>query len=133
MRNGTRVLTGNGAGLSLSNNITVERSYPVRDPGTVTHNLLLSFTPAAGATLKPGLPLPDGTFMKSGTFSWTRNGRARTFAVTTVAPLEWDASCTTDRKIVAGEIHATLSDGSYVRTVWTACGEEPARTFVPAS
>lgn len=133
VRNGTRVLTGNAAGFSLSNNITVERTYPVRDPSTVSHNLLLTFTPAAGESLTPGEPLPDGTFTKSGTFTWSRNGRTRTFVVSTVAPLEWDASCTTDRKIVAGEIHATLSDGSYISTVWTGCGEDPTRTFVPVS
>ena len=34
VRNGTRVLTGNAAGLALSNNITVDRTYPVRDPST---------------------------------------------------------------------------------------------------
>ena len=133
VRNGTRVLTGNAAGLSLSNNVTVERTYPVRDPSTVSHNLQLTFTPFAGESLTPGEPLPDGIFTKSGTFTWSRNGRTRTFVVTTVAPLEWDASCTTDRKIVAGEIHATLSDGSYISTVWTGCGEDPMRTFVPVS
>jgi hypothetical protein len=111
----------------------VERTYPVRAPSTVSHNLLLSFTPAAGESLVPGAPLPDGTFSRSGTFTWSRNGRSRTFVVTTVVPLEWDASCSTDRKIVAGEIRATLGDGSYISTVWTGCGEEPTRTFVPVS
>ncbi len=133
VRNGTRVLTGNAAGFSLSNSISVDRTYPVRDPSTVSHNLLLTFTPAFGASLRPGEPLPDGTFTKSGTFTWSRNGRTRTFVVTTIAPLEWDASCTTDRKIVAGELHATLGDGSYIITVWTGCGEDPTRTLVPAS
>jgi hypothetical protein len=57
----------------------------------------------------------------------------RTFVVTTVAPLEWDASCTTDRKIVAGEIHATLGDGSYISTTWTGCGKDPMRMSVPVS
>jgi hypothetical protein len=70
---------------------------------------------------------------RSGSFTWSRNGPSRTFVVSTVAPLEWDASCTTDRKIVAAEIHATLGDGNYVSTTWTGCGEDPTRTFVPAS
>ena len=133
VRNGTRTITGNAGGLSLSNTITVERTYPVRDPSTVSHNLLLSFTPAAGQSLAVGEPLPDGTFTKNGTFTWSRNGRSRTFVVTTVTPLEWDASCTTDRKIASGEIHATLGDGGYIRTVWTGCGEDPTRTFVSGS
>jgi hypothetical protein len=132
VRNGSRVITGSAAGFSVSNTVTVERTYPVRAPGTVSHNLLLSFTPADGETLEVGEPLPDGTFTKSGTFTWSRHGRSRTFTVTTTAPLEWDASCTTDRKIVAGEIRAALPNGSYIRTVWTGCGEEPTRSFVPA-
>ncbi len=133
VRNGTRVLTGNAAGASLSNAITVQRTFPVRQPATVTHNLLLSFTPTEGQSLVPGQPLPSGTFVKSGTFTWSRASVTRTFAVTTVDPLVWDASCTTDRKIASGEIHATLGDGSYVRTVWSGCGVDPVRTFVAAS
>jgi len=132
LRNGTRVLTGNAAGASLTNTMTVVRTFPVRQQATVTHNLLLTFTPAQGESLALGQPLPNGTFEKSGTFTWIRGSMTRTFAVTTVTPLAWDASCTTDRKITSGEIHATLSDGSYLKTVWSGCGVDPVRTFVPA-
>ncbi len=132
VRNGTRVLTGNADGLSLSNTITVVRTYPVRPAGTVSHNLLLQFTPAEGETLERGQPLPDGTITKSGTLTWSRGIRSRTFTVTTVEPLVWDASCITDRKIASGEIRLTLPDGGYVRVVWMDCGESPVRSFVPA-
>lgn len=132
VRNGTRTLTGNAQGASLSNQVTVVRSRPNRADASVIHNLLLSFTPDAGQTLAFGEPLPNGTFTRTGTFTWTRRSVSRTFTVTTVAPLVWDASCTTDRKIASGETHATLGDGSYIRTVWTACGVDPTRTFVPA-
>jgi hypothetical protein len=131
-RNGTRALSGNAAGVSLSNTITLVRSAPNRADATVSHDLLLSFTPAAGEVLALGQPLPNGTFTKSGTFTWSRGTITRTFTVTTVAPLVWDASCTTDRKIVAGEIHVTLADGGYIKTVWTGCGLEPTRSFVRA-
>ena len=132
LRNGTRTLTGNADGASHSNAITVVRSAPNRTDATIVHNLLLSFTPAAGESLAFGAPLPDGTFTKSGTFTWSRGSISRTFTVTTVEPLVWDASCTTDRKIASGEIHATLADGGYIRTVWTGCGVDPVRSFVPA-
>jgi hypothetical protein len=132
-RNGTRALSGNAAGVSLSNNITLVRSVPTRADATISHNLLLSFTPAAGEILALGQPLPNGTFTKSGTFTWSRGNLTLTFAVTTVDPLVWDASCTTDRKIASGEIHATLADGGYIKTVWTGCGQEPTRTFVRAA
>jgi hypothetical protein len=129
-RNGTRALSGNAAGVSLSNNIILVRSAPSRADATISHNLLLNSTPAAGQVLALGQPLPNGTFTQSGTFSWSRGDVSRTFTVTTVVPLVWNASCTTDRKIVAGEIHATLAEGGYIRTVWTGCGEEPTRAFV---
>jgi hypothetical protein len=132
-RNGTRALSGNAAGVSLSNTITLVRSAPNRADATISHNLLLSFTPAAGEVLALGQPLPNGTFTKSGSFTWSRGTITRTFTVTTVVPLVWDASCTTDRKIVSGEIHATLADGGYIKTVWTGCGLEPTRSFVPAA
>lgn len=130
VRNGTRMLTGNAQGASLSNQITVVRTRPDRADATVVHNLLLSFTPDASGSLAFGQPLPSGTFIRSGTFTWTRGSVSRTFTVTTVAPLVWDASCTTDRKIASGETHATLGDGTYVRTVWIGCGEDPERTVV---
>ncbi|HET9039027.1 MAG TPA: hypothetical protein VFN40_02590 [Gemmatimonadales bacterium] len=133
VRNGTRTLTGNASGATLSNAITVVRSAPGRADATVVHNLLLTFTPAPGESLAFGAPLPDGTFTKSGTFTWSRGTTSLTFTVTTVEPLVWDASCTTERKIASGEIHATLADGGYIRTVWTACGEDPSRSYVPAS
>jgi hypothetical protein len=132
-RNGTRALSGDAAGVSLSNNITLVRSAPNRADATISNNFVLSFTPAAGEVLALGQPLPNGTFTESGTFTWSRGSLTRTFNVTTVNALVWDASCTTDRKIVAGEIHATLADGGYIKTVWTGCGEEPTRSFVRAT
>ena len=131
-RTGTRTLTGNAQGASLSNAVTVVRSAPARADATVVHNLLLTFTPAAGEQLAFGEPLPNGTFVRTGTFTWSRGAISRTFTVTTVEPLVWDASCTTDRKIASGETRATLGDGSYIRTVWHGCGVDPTRSFVPA-
>ena len=131
-RNGTRALSGNAAGVSLSNTLTLVRSAPSRTDATISHDLLLNFTPATGQVLALGQPLPSGTFTKSGTFTWSRDNLTRTFTVSTVTPLAWDATCTTDQKIVSGEIHATLADGGYIKTVWSGCGADPTRTFVRA-
>ena len=90
-------------------------------------------TKSPPATLALGQPLPNGTFTKSGTLTWTRGILSHTFTVTTVTPLVWDASCTTDRKIASGEIHWTLPDGGYIKTVWTGCGIDPTRSFVRAT
>jgi hypothetical protein len=132
VRNGTRLLSGNAGGLSLGNTVTVVRTFNERAAGTVQHNLLVTFTAGQGESLERGEPLPSGTIEKSGTLTWSRNGRSRTFTVSTVEPLVWDAACAAHWKVVAGETRATLGDGSYVRTVWTGCGEAPERRFVPA-
>jgi hypothetical protein len=129
-RNGTRTLTGNAQGVALSNQITVVRTFPSRADGTVSHNLLLAFTPAEGESLALDAPLPSGTFTESGTFTWNRGSTTRSFSVTTVDALVWDATCSTDRKIASGEIRATLGDGSYVRVVWSGCGEDPTVSYV---
>ena len=50
----------------LTNNITVDRTFPVRAPASVTHDLVLTFTPDEGSTIILGQPLPDGTFVKAG-------------------------------------------------------------------
>jgi hypothetical protein len=132
-RNGTRTLTGDASEVSLTNNVTVVRSVPNRLDATVVHDLTLSFTAAAGQSLVMGEALPDGTFTKSGTLTWSRGQLSRAFTVSTVTPLVWDSSCTTDRKITSGEIHWTLPDGGYIKTVWTGCGIDPTRSFVRAT
>lgn len=133
VRNGVRALTASANGATLGNTVTTVRSVTGRADATISHNTLLTFTPDEGQILERGQPLPSGTFVKSGTLIWSRNDLSRTFTVTTVTPLRWDASCTTDRKIAEGEIHWTLSDGNYIKMVWSGCGTDPIRTFVRVS
>lgn len=130
VRNGTRELTASTSSATLTNTITTVRSVPLRADATISHNTSLVFTPDEGQSLEKGQPLPSGMFVHSGTLIWSRGALSRTFTVTTVTPLRWDATCSTDRKIAEGEIHWTLSDGNYVKIVWTGCGEDPTRTFV---
>ena len=93
LRNGTRTLTGNAQGAALSNQVTVVRSAPGRQDASVTHNLLLSFTPATGQSLVVRRSrCRTGRSRGPGTFTWTRGGVSRTFTVTTVTPLVWDSS-----------------------------------------
>jgi hypothetical protein len=134
VRNGTRDLTGNAAGLTLANNITTVRTASGHPSIQVTHNLQLDFTPAAGGTLAQGSPLPSGTISSTGTLTFVRGADSRTFTVTTPTPLQYDATCAGPRRarIRAGEVRWTLPSGAYVSVVWTACGVRPTRTFVPA-
>ena len=131
-RNGSRTLTATQSQLSLSNQVSVVRTFAHRADATVAHNTLLVFTPDEGATLVRGRPLPSGTALKSGQVTFSRNGTVRTFSVNTVAPLRYDASCTAMPRLSAGEIHYELSDGSYVKVLWSACGHPAERTWVPS-
>ena len=130
VRNGTRELAATASSAILTNDITTVRSVTNRADATITHETTLTFTPDEGQTLARGQPLPSGTFVHSGTLTWSRGTVSRTFTITTVTPLRWDATCSTDRKIASGEIHWTLDNGNYIKIVWTACGQDPTRTFV---
>ena len=134
VRNGSRQLTATAGGLTLTNQVTTVRSVTGRPDATLTHNLLLQFTPAQGSTLAYGSPLPSGTFTKTGTLSWSRGAEQFTFNVTTPTPLVYDASCSGPHyeRITAGEVHLTLASGAYVKIVWSGCDVEPVHTFVPA-
>jgi hypothetical protein len=132
-RNGSRTLTATQSQLSLSNQVSIVRTFARRGDATVAHNTLVDFTPDAGSTLVRGVPLPSGTAVKSGQVTFSRNGNVRSFTVNTVTPLRYDASCTTAPRLTAGEVHYELSDGSYVKVLWSACGQAAVRTWVPAA
>jgi len=132
-RNGSRSLTATQSQLSLSNQVSIVRTFARRGDATVAHNTLLVFTPDAGSTLVRGEPLPSGTAVKSGQVTFNRNGTVRSFSVNTITPVRFDASCTAAPRISAGELHYELSDGSYVKVLWSGCGQPAVRTWVPAS
>ena len=132
-RNGSRTLTATQSRLSLSNQVSIIRTFARRGDATVAHNTLVEFSPDAGATLVRGEPLPSGSLVKSGQVTFSRNGEVRTFSVSTITPLRYDASCPTAPRITAGEVHYERSDGSYVKVLWPGCGEAAVRTWVPAA
>ena len=132
-RNGSRTLTATQSQLSLSNQVSIVRTFARRGDATVAHNILLVFTPDAGTTLVRGQPLPSGTATKSGQMTFSRDGTVRSFTVNTVTPLRYDASCTAAPRVSAGEVHYELSDGSYVKVLWPGCGQVAVRTWVPVS
>lgn len=131
-RNGARQLSATAAGLALSNTVSVVRTFP-RGEGSAAHNTLLTFTPAAGASLVRGEPLPAGSFTLDGTVNFTRNGAQRTLTIQTVTPLAYDPACETAPRLTAGEIRLVRPDGSFVRVTWTGCGIPATREYVPAA
>lgn len=79
-------------------------------------------------------PLPSGTLGIEGTWVFRNINHERSFEVTTVTALAYDASCTDARPLLRfteGEIHKTLvRDGTpiaVIKVTWTGCGQEPTR------
>jgi len=84
-------------------------------------------------------PLPNGNLTLEGIWSVSNHAKARSFDVTTLTPLQYDASCADTRPILRftdGVIQKTLTqDGVKVAVItvtWTGCGVPPTREVVRA-
>jgi hypothetical protein len=130
-RNGTRSLSGSTAGLLLTTDLQVVRTFAGHPDAAVDKQWVVDYTPAA--SLQINEPLPSGSLDIAGTADWTRGSEHFVLVVTTPTPLQYDASCTdTVQRIKAGELHAagTFDDmQGFVRVRWTKCGDEPSFSF----
>jgi hypothetical protein len=151
-RDGSRSFSKSGAALEASESMVTSRTHSEGAEGrnaTVTSELEWSFTPVAGSEVEAERPRPSGTIVVNG--SWRFEGEILvdtdddestpkelveidvTHTVTTVTPLEYDATCTEyrpRRRIKAGQLLFTRQRGdasvSFTLT-WSACGEEPVK------
>jgi hypothetical protein len=130
-RNGTRSLSGSTAGLLLTPDLQVIRTFAGHPDAAIDKQWVVNYTPAA--PLQINEPLPSGALDIAGTADWTRGTEHLALVVTTPTPLQYDASCTdTVQRIKAGELHAAGTFGDmegFVRVRWTGCGEEPRFSF----
>jgi hypothetical protein len=130
-RNGTRSLSGSVAGLLLTTDVQVIRTFAGNPDAAIDKQWVINYTPAA--PLQINEPLPSGSLDIAGTADWTRGTEHLTLVITTPTPLQYDASCTdTVQRIKAGELHAagTFEDmEGFVRVRWSRCGEEPNFSF----
>jgi hypothetical protein len=131
-RNGTRSLSGTVAGLLLTADLQVIRTFTGLSDAAVDEAWTVKFT--ADSPLQINEPLPSGTLDVAGTFGWTRGAQSLDLTVTTPAPIHYNAGCTSSpRRFDAGELHvAGTFDGTpgYVRLRWTACDAAPEVKFV---
>lgn len=130
-RNGTRSLSGSTAGLLLSTDLQVVRTFAGHPDATIDKQWSINYTPAAPLLINQ--PLPSGSLDIAGTADWTRGTEHYVLVITTPTPLQYDASCTdTVQRIKGGDLHAagTFDDLSgFVRIRWARCGDEPRFTF----
>ena len=130
-RNGTRALTGTVAGLQLSTDLQILRTFPGLSDAAVDQQWTVTFAPEA--SLRINQPLPAGTLDVAGSLNWNRGAESYALTVTTPTPLHFDPSCEGPQRFDTGELRAagTFGDLSgYVRMRWTGCGDEPAVDFV---
>lgn len=131
IRNGTRALTGTVAGLQLSADLQVARTFAGKPDAAVDEQWTGTFTPET--PLQINTPLPGGTLDLAGTLDWTQGADHFLLTVTTPTPLHYDATCAEARRFDAGELHAggtIAGTAGYVRVVWTECGRDPQVSFV---
>ncbi|MGZ8399535.1 MAG: hypothetical protein ACXWWN_10880, partial [Gemmatimonadales bacterium] len=129
-RNGTRSLSGSTAGLLLTTEVQIIRTFAGHPDAAIDKQWVVNYTPAAPLLINQ--PIPSGSLDIAGTADWTRGEEQFALVITTPTPLQYDAACTdTVQRIKAGELHAAGTfDGmqGFVRVRWTKCGEEPRFT-----
>ncbi|MEP7227698.1 MAG: hypothetical protein ABI785_10090 [Gemmatimonadales bacterium] len=130
-RNGTRSLSGSTAGLLLTSDIQIIRTFAGHPDAAIDKQWVVNYAPAAPLLINQ--PIPSGALDIAGTADWTRGAEQFALVITTPTPLQYDAGCTdTVQRIKAGELHAAGTfDGmkGFVRVRWTKCGAEPNFTF----
>lgn len=131
-RNGTMALTGSTAGLELTTDLQVARTFTGLSDAFAEHDLTLGFEPEN--ILQINQPLPSGSVTVSGAVSWNRQNENFDLTVTTVTPLHYDAGCSaTGQRFDEGELRVS---GTFdetpgaVRIVWEDCGDDPGIEFV---
>jgi hypothetical protein len=114
-----------------SHNITVTRSVTDQPTATITNLWNYTFNASTPGSIAMGQPLPAGTASLAGNWSFSRDGKSRTYTVSTISPLQYDPSCTDRLKIVGGKLRGTLANNSgdgFIEITFGACGTEPTVT-----
>lgn len=131
-RNGRVTLAGTPAGLELSSELQVLRTFTGLPDAAVEHVWVLGFDPET--TLQINQPLPSGSVTVAGEVNWSRGDETFDLTVTTVTPLHYNASCDqTGQRFDGGELAVSGTFGETpgsVRIVWRDCGDDPGIEFV---
>lgn len=131
-RNGTMTLTGSPAGLELTTDLQVQRTFTGLSEASAEHLWTVGFDPET--TLQINQPLPSGSVTVSGTVGWNRANENFDLTITTITPLHYNASCdATGQRFDDGELAISGVFGETpgaVRIVWRDCGDDPEIEFV---
>ena len=131
--NGSVQLAVLGDGFAGYDSTSVEQELTDHPDASLRKGWSISFEAESAEDFSIGQPLPDGVFNLNGSLRRTWGDKVRRFEVTTVAGLEYDASCLADDRIVAGELNAEFQSTEHqatVNVVWNGCGVAPTVTIV---
>ena len=131
-RSGTRTLSGSVAGLLLTSDLQLMRTFVGKPDANIIEQWTVNYAPAT--PLQINGPVNSGTLDISGTLNWSRGDEQLSLVITTPTPLEYEASCTdTVQRIRNGELHAAGDFGDnmvgFVRVRWNGCGQDPTFGF----
>jgi len=131
-RNGRVTLTGSAAGLELSSEMQILRTFSGLSDAAVEHVWTIGFEPET--TLQINQPLPNGSFTIAGTVNWSRGDETFELTLTTLTPLHYNAACdATGQRFDAGELAVSGTFGETPGTLhigWGGCGDDPNIEFV---
>jgi hypothetical protein len=131
-RNGRVTLVGSPAGLELTSELQVLRTFTGLSDAAVEHVWVVGFDPET--TLQINQPLPSGSVTVAGTVNWSRSDENFDLTVTTVTPLHYNAACDEPgQRFDAGELAVSGTFGETpgaVRIAWQDCGDDPDIEFV---
>ena len=131
-RNGARTLSGSVAGLLLTSDLVLKRTFVGKPDANLVEQWTVNYVPST--PLQINGPVNSGTLDISGTLNWSRGDEQLSLVITTPTPLEYEASCTdTVQRIRNGELHAAGDFGDnmvgFVRVRWNGCGQDPTIGF----
>ncbi len=136
-RKGSRSPRKTGDQIVQSHNINTVRSVTGQPDASIQNQWNLTFAATTAGSIVMGSPLPAGSIQIAGSYSFSRDGKTRTWTASTPTVLGYDPACTADLKIVSGKLVLTLSGpnggGGTMEVVYNACGTEPTVTRTPAS
>lgn len=114
---------------------SVDQQLTAHPDASLKKGWSIAFTADNAEDFSINQPLPDGVFDLNGSLRRTWGDKRRSFSVTTVTGLQYDASCLSDDRIVAGELNAEFESTEHqatVNIVWNGCGVAPTVTIVSA-
>jgi hypothetical protein len=133
-RNGRVTVTGSPAGLELSSELQVLRTFTGFSDAAVENVWELGFDPET--TLQINQPLPSGSVSVTGSVNWSRRQENFDLTITTVTPLHYNAACSeTGQRFDDGELAVSGTFGETpgaVHITWRECGDDPEIEFVAA-